>query len=287
MLNNIVDNFPDEELKIIQCQWIDEALKSESISEVVGSDSADNTERKITNILASFISGSRTFEKLLIPNEEPMKENEQEALKKIDMALSLMDEAKKELENIRDSIKNNTEKTLCKKENDLKVHNVIHNTTKKLCHIVPIKEENIRFNDLGLPMHPLEIEVADMVERAQRGEKLFDGCSTYTEAKEKFDDIKNTVDFLKKYFGKYLNVFNGGNGDYLYQVDLQKIDAKFRNSLRMYLSGHGQDINNIVPNISDKCDKEADVAKEQKILSGNKKFNKINSLRVNRGLKAG
>ncbi len=140
---------------------------------------------------------------------------------------------------------------------------------------VSIITEPVRLNDVGLPMHPLEIEVTELIERVQGGEKPFDGCSTYKEAKAQFDDIKNTVDYLKKYFGRYLNVFNGGKGDYLYQVDLQKIDAKFRNSLRMYLSEHGQNISDYVPDSSKKTDSDIRVVKEQGLTKYAYRINNI------------
>jgi hypothetical protein len=139
--------------------------------------------------------------------------------------------------------------------------------------------KNLRLNDLGLPMHLLEVEVADLVERAKAGEQVF----------PKYERVKygDPVAYLKEYYGKYLKKYNTENEDFLYQFQLQAIDPKFRNNLRMYLSNHGQDINDFVPKISMKSDMEARKIVEAGIHNLDKSVYKINNLAFSRKLRAG
>lgn len=120
------------------------------------------------------------------------------------------------------------------------------------------KKKEGRYNDLWFEMHPLEIEVDDMIQRVRRWEKPFDDYLSYKEAKKKFDDIKNPVDYLKKYFWKYLNVFNGGGGDFLYQFQLEKIDFKFRGTLATFLHRKNIDVSMYILNKSNHLNREVD-----------------------------
>ncbi|MEE9363086.1 MAG: hypothetical protein V3U92_10865 [Cellulophaga sp.] len=93
-------------------------------------------------------------------------------------------------------------------------------------------ESNIRLNDLGLPMHPLEIEIATMIEKTMKGEKIFPPYNR--------KNHENPLKYLEKYYGRFLKKFNGDK-DYLYQFQLKKIDNKFRQTLATHL--HRRDIN--------------------------------------------
>lgn len=134
--------------------------------------------------------------------------------------------------------------------------------------------EPVHLNDLGFPMNHLEVEVAALIERARLGEQVFPPYNRR--------EHENPLKYLEKNYGKYLRKFNG-EADYLYQNQLNKIDPKFRQNLRMYLSNHGKDINAFVPNISKKVDDEAKLIVE---LGFNSKVfvNKIKNLTTTRGL---
>lgn len=149
----------------------------------------------------------------------------------------------------------------------------------------PIKTDNVRYNDLGQPMLPLEKEVAEMLDRSKKGEQIF---PKYERAK-----YGDPVVYLEMYYGKYLNIFNGGKGDYLYVFQLEKIDDAFKENLRSYLNYHGKkkddkyykkSISDFVSNISVKSDKEADIVLT--LGFGNRAFaNKVKNLvttRVNK-----
>ena len=123
---------------------------------------------------------------------------------------------------------------LHKKETTLfsKAQDVVHSTIEKLYQIFPKKEknesENIRLNDLGLPMHQLEIEVANLVERAKYGEKQI--FPKYERAK-----YGDPVAYLKEHYGKYLKAFEADD-NYLYQFQLKKIDSTFLGTLTRHLA---------------------------------------------------
>lgn len=108
----------------------------------------------------------------------------------------------------------------------------------------------VRLNELGLPMQPLEIEVADMIEQAKQGKRVFPKYD------RKVDETP--LKYLEKYFGKYLKAF-GAEEDYIYQHQLQAIDAKFRNNLRMYLNYHDMDIASFISTKSKLIDKEVEL----------------------------
>ena len=93
------------------------------------------------------------------------------------------------------------------------------------------ENEEIIFDDLGLPLHPLEVEVLNLVERAKKGEQIF----------PRYDRSVDTsvLNYLKKHYGKYLKCF-GAEDDYIYQFQLEAIDSKFRDNLRSRLSKEGK-----------------------------------------------
>ena len=129
-----------------------------------------------------------------------------------------------------------------------------------------------RLNDLGLPMHPLEIEVADMVEQAKQGRVVF---PAYNRAED-----ETPLKYLEKHYGKYLKAFNGDD-DYLYQHQLQAIDPKFRNNLRTWLERNGKNIKDYVPSKSKLIDKEVELLKAGK-TDLKKKASKLISLNKSR-----
>lgn len=242
-----------------------EVFKNPNIADLVAS---VNIENDIYNILSNDIDNS---DNLNINNNDlsvnfkimELIDKFNELVNKLEKNNDLSCEVKLLIDDIKNEIK------------------VIISGNENVC----VEKNNVRFNDLGLPMHPLEQEVAEMLDRVKAGEKPFDGYLPYKEAKGEFSEIKTPVDYLEKYFGKYLNVFNGGQGDWLYQFQLQVIDSKFRDCLRAHLSRKGDNINNVVPNISVKCDKEAKVVEDRGLLKNNLYMRKINTLIVNRGLK--
>lgn len=105
----------------------------------------------------------------------------------------------------------------------------------------------VRLNELGVPMHPLEIEVDDMIKQAKQGNRVF---PAYNRA-----DDETPLKYLEQYYGKYLKAFNGQE-DYLYQHQLQAIDSKFRNNLRTWLERREENIKDYVPGKSQLIDKE-------------------------------
>jgi hypothetical protein len=132
------------------------------------------------------------------------------------------------------------------------------------------KNEEIIFDDLGLPLHPLEVEVLNLVERAKKGEQIF----------PKYDRLVDfsVLNYLKKHYGKYLKCF-GAEDDYIYQFQLEVIDSKFRQNLRIWLDRNNDNINNYIPNKSIKVNKEAQAIKNNP-LDFIVKSNKINVLKV-------
>lgn len=131
------------------------------------------------------------------------------------------------------------------------------------------KNEEIIFDDLGLPLHPLEVEVLNLVERAKRGEQVF---PKYTRSVD-----GSVLNYLKKYYGSYLVCF-GANDNYIYQFHLQAIDPKFRQNLKNWLMRNGDDINNYVPKKSVRIEKEVSLIKE--MPSFEMKYKKFRSLKT-------
>lgn len=142
----------------------------------------------------------------------------------------------------------------------------------------------IRLNDLGLPMNSLEIAVASMVEFSQNEAKKKEQDENYKEKRvfPKYSKIDGSPeDYLRFYFGQYLAYYNEKN--YLYLHQLNAIDSKFRNNLRMYLSNNGdRKVEHFVPKKKDLIDKETNLVKSANTdLHGI--YSKMNSLRTNRG----
>jgi hypothetical protein len=165
---------------------------------------------------------------------------------------------------------------LSKNEIDIKRNEVIIDVERLLSLLktgnVDFKsnDETVCFDDLGLPLHPLEVEVLNLVERAKRGEQVF---PKYTRSVD-----GSVLEYLQKYYGKYLKCF-GAEGDYIYQFHMQAIDSKFRQNLRIWLDRNNGNINNYVPNKSIKVNKEAQAIKNNP-LDFIIKSNKINVLKV-------
>lgn len=127
----------------------------------------------------------------------------------------------------------------------------------------------VRLNELGVAMHPLEIEVDDMIKQAKQGQSLF----PVYDRKQHETPLK----YLEKYFGKYLKAF-GAEDDYLYQHQLQAIDPKFRNNLRTWLERKGENIKDYVLGKSQLIDKEYEQLKAinlDEVPSKKKLFNLI------------
>lgn len=139
------------------------------------------------------------------------------------------------------------------------------------------KNENVVFDDLGLPLHPLEVEVLNLVERAKKGEQVFPKYSRSVDG--------GVLDYLQKYYGIYLKAFNNED-DYIYQFHLGEIDSKFRQNLKNWLMRNGDDINNYVPKKSKQLDKKASEIKDNPSIKNVKmtdsvaKLSKLNSLRL-------
>jgi len=126
-----------------------------------------------------------------------------------------------------------------------------------------------RLNDLGLPMHPLEIEVDDMIEQAKQGRAVF---PVYNRAVD-----ETPLKYLEKHYGRYLKAFNQEE-NYLYQHQLQAIDPKFRNNLRTWLDRNGKNINDYIPTKSKLIDKEFELLKTiniEEVKNKKKLFNLI------------
>jgi hypothetical protein len=92
----------------------------------------------------------------------------------------------------------------------------------------------IRKDALGNVMHPLEIEVENMIALAQSGKEVVPQYSKPLH--------KTPIDYVEKYFGKYLNYFNGGKGDYLFLDQLGKVvpDIGFKSTFVKYIKRHYQ-----------------------------------------------
>lgn len=128
--------------------------------------------------------------------------------------------------------------------------------------------EQVRLSDLGLPMHPMEIEVAELIERAKLGEQVFPPYNRR--------EHENPLKYLEKYYGKYLKKFNGEE-DYLYQFQIDKIDKKFRGTLATFLCRKNIDVSKYIPSKSDHLDKEVKSYEFSPLLE-DKKVKKARSL---------
>jgi hypothetical protein len=167
-------------------------------------------------------------------------------------------------------------------EEDVTIKEVFLNIRDRISDLlIPVEIKKVRLNDLGLPMHPLEIEVAEMLDKVRHGEAPFNNYKDYQTAKRDNSSIKNPKDYLYEYYKSYLKIYNG-EADYMYQADLRNIDPLFCDNLRKWFSGKGDSINNYIPNRTVKLNNELDVV----IKNGLKKqkSNKINSLKSNRAL---
>ncbi|MGI1672039.1 MAG: hypothetical protein K6L74_17175 [Neptuniibacter sp.] len=131
--------------------------------------------------------------------------------------------------------------------------------------------EGAEFNDLGLPLHPLEVEVKKMIDSANNGIHIvpaYDGKKW-----------KSPLKYLENHYGKYLKSF-GAERDYLYLDDLKQIDGSFYSTLVSHKNRYPESFNNCV------LAKEARLALEDELAAkiitslDVRKANKIKQLKA-------
>ncbi|NOU50924.1 hypothetical protein HG263_10315 [Pseudoalteromonas sp. JBTF-M23] len=83
------------------------------------------------------------------------------------------------------------------------------------------------------------LAVLDFINRAQHNEVVFPKY-------KKSDELKDPLDYLKKYYGPYLSYFNDEKEDYIFWDELGKIDNQFKEALRKHLERKKIDQQSIV-----------------------------------------
>jgi hypothetical protein len=69
---------------------------------------------------------------------------------------------------------------------------------------------------------------------------------------------ENPIEFLERCWGKYLNRFNGGNGDFLYQDKLRVIDVSLINGINNFRRGKSFEVSDFIPEKSARVKKETE-----------------------------
>lgn len=133
-----------------------------------------------------------------------------------------------------------------------------------------------RLNALGLPMHPKEIEVADMIELAKQGDQV---KPRYV-SRKRGGDWDNPIDYLKAQYGTYLARFNEEKADFIFQDELRLIDPRFVDALKSYLYRHGQErLAEYVPTVSSRTERDLRVF-ESLPISEKSRYRKLHSLQT-------
>lgn len=70
------------------------------------------------------------------------------------------------------------------------------------------------------------------------------------------DKSENAIQFLERVWGKYLNDFNDGRGDFLYLDQLRKIDESLVNGLKHYFKDRESNISDTIPDKSSRVQKQ-------------------------------
>lgn len=92
---------------------------------------------------------------------------------------------------------------------------------------------NARFDVFGEQVHELRAEVEEFIKKAKNKEYSF---PDYKKGKQMKKYI-NPMDYVGQIFGKYLNHYNGGKGDFIYLFEIKILYPQFyTNSLLSYLS---------------------------------------------------
>lgn len=90
------------------------------------------------------------------------------------------------------------------------------------------------------------------------------------------------LDYLEDIFGAYLARYNSEKRDFMYLTDLEKIVPNFRNTLRAFVLGRGEELSDYVAYKADKMKREVGLLESVDSRSI-KIFNKINSLKQRKG----
>lgn len=127
----------------------------------------------------------------------------------------------------------------------------------------------IRLNELDQPMHPLEAEVEDMVNDALAGKQV---VPPYDRSVN-----DNPVAYVQEHFAKYLDYFNGGQGDFLFMDQLGKIvpNKGFKSTLSKYLARNRYN-SPIVQPLSVRLDRQAKELSPQQLEHSRKVNTLIN-----------
>lgn len=125
-----------------------------------------------------------------------------------------------------------------------------------------------QLDTFGLPLHPLEIEIENMIRRAEAGEDVLPDYDRKI--------YETPVKYLEIELGKYLNTFNGDQGDYLYFFQLRQLNKGFYQTLAKYFERHPEH-KYYVPNKSDFVNKEAKTVQNQQLYNEqlHKKFESL------------
>jgi hypothetical protein len=98
----------------------------------------------------------------------------------------------------------------------------------------PFTEENISINNtVHVDLKPFE-----------------ENLRTFGYYNKRQDKTENAIQFLERAWGKYLNRFNGGQGDYIYQDQLRKLDTGLINGINNWRRGKPVEVSDFIP---EKC----------------------------------
>jgi len=94
--------------------------------------------------------------------------------------------------------------------------------------------DGVWLNEYGMPMPPLEIEVAKLRQQVSLGKVVM---PKYTSSRKSKDgQWDNPIEYLQEIYGKYIGLFNKDGQDYIFTDDLEAIDPSFISTLSVNIS---------------------------------------------------
>lgn len=128
-------------------------------------------------------------------------------------------------------------------------------------------------DETGRPLSPLEIEIQEILMRAEAGEQVL---PSYISTKNG-GSYKNPVDFVERELGRYIDRFNGGNGTVLYLDQLGRMSPKFYSTYTPYIS-RNKKWKNLIPPKSVRLDKQSEFLKQNPHYKSSAQYGRASTL---------